>query len=563
MRVRKLELERFMLFDCATVELPESGLVLVTGDNGEGKSSIVEAIASACYGKTLRGTPWFREGAETTVSATLVDGVKITRRRTPGGKTHLTVEGAPDFDNATKAQPFVEQHVGTLDVWRKTCVFSSSAVEGANLTGSTDKDRKLFLEAVLGLDKFDSAYERCREDLNKAKHAVELCARDLDAARVRKAHEEQRMYEAAEARGLIEVPAPPVHPGTRPVVQDAEKTEAEIEALQEDLRDLRSQRGGLLSSDAAHVERVRSLQKRVAELQRSICPTCHRPFDNAHAREQAEHDLENAQKARVASKQDADSECAMLDEQIAEIEEDIVSLRGLHASASESVREFDRKLEAYKQAKEARKRAMLARESLDARVADASAKSAKSAGEVAEFAATLKRREQTLNVLEVVTRVLGYQGVRAQVLARTLAGVSSVANKWLVRIGSSLSIKLKPYSEKKTGGFSDAISIDVTGAGAGHGYKACSNGQRRRIDVALLLALATMASAVRGVEGSTLFFDEVFDALDQKGTEGVAQALDELSRDRCVVVISHSSALERALIPAVHVHVEGGQVFEL
>lgn len=164
-----------------------------------------------------------------------------------------------------------------------------------------------------------------------------------------------------------------------------------------------------------------------------------------------------------------------------------------------------------------------------------------------------------LQVLTAVEQVLGLKGVRAHVLGRALSGIEQAANSWLLRFGLDMSLELKPYTEKKTGGVSDAISLMINGAGGGYGYKGASGGQRRRIDVALLLALADVASAAQGRAPGTLFLDEVFDALDQAGVDAVCGVLEELARERAVVVITHSFALIARLRANIRVEVDNGK----
>jgi len=167
-----------------------------------------------------------------------------------------------------------------------------------------------------------------------------------------------------------------------------------------------------------------------------------------------------------------------------------------------------------------------------------------------------------VHTLEAVEQVLGVRGVRAHVLGEALRGIEAVANYWLAKVaGEGLELTLDPYSEKASGGVSDAIALKVAGAGGGFGYKAASGGERRRIDIALLLALAEVSQAASGRDGQgTLFFDEVFDALDGEGAGAVCAALAELAQTRCVVVISHSSTLVETLQPTLRLHVKGGRV---
>jgi DNA repair exonuclease SbcCD ATPase subunit len=156
--------------------------------------------------------------------------------------------------------------------------------------------------------------------------------------------------------------------------------------------------------------------------------------------------------------------------------------------------------------------------------------------------------ETVTGELDACVKVLGLRGVRAHVLGKSLGGLETVANGWLAKIaGSGITIALKPYTEKKTGGTSESISLEVTGAGGGEGYKGSSGGERRRIDVALLLALAEVAQAAHGASAGTIFFDECMDTLDGDGIDRISSVLNDLAKTRCVIVISHNPALSTRL----------------
>ncbi len=122
-----------------------------------------------------------------------------------------------------------------------------------------------------------------------------------------------------------------------------------------------------------------------------------------------------------------------------------------------------------------------------------------------------------------------------------------------------MTISLRPYSELKKGGTNDSISLEVHGLGRGS-YKSTSGGERRRVDVALLLALGEVAAAARGGVPGTLFFDEVFDCLDDAGIEAIGDVLAELAKARCVVVITHSKPLIQRLRASASLHIAGGAI---
>jgi DNA repair exonuclease SbcCD ATPase subunit len=153
--------------------------------------------------------------------------------------------------------------------------------------------------------------------------------------------------------------------------------------------------------------------------------------------------------------------------------------------------------------------------------------------------------------LEAVEKVLGLRGVRATVLDGALRAVEGVANVWLARLGlPGLALTLAMVDDK--------VALDVQGAGGGHGYAGASAGERRRVALALMLALAEIAQASGGGVPGTLWFDEVFDVLDEDGVTAVCATLEELAAERCVVVITHNPVVIEQLPNAAHLRMERG-----
>jgi DNA repair exonuclease SbcCD ATPase subunit len=178
-----------------------------------------------------------------------------------------------------------------------------------------------------------------------------------------------------------------------------------------------------------------------------------------------------------------------------------------------------------------------------------------------------------LDRARVVARVLGLKGVRAQILGRALEGLEAGACAWASTLSmGKMTLRLAATTAKKDGsGVTDAISVRVSkdGGATFQSYDSLSGGQRRRIDLALLLAISETASAAdpRIPKDSTLFFDEAADALDEEGLEAFARVAEALAKDRCVVLISHQPGLiarfappDEPLVAEQHWKVDGGVV---
>lgn len=73
-----------------------------------------------------------------------------------------------------------------------------------------------------------------------------------------------------------------------------------------------------------------------------------------------------------------------------------------------------------------------------------------------------------------------------------------------------------------------------------YSYKALSGGEKRRLDVIIILALQKFILEHSGVSSNLIVFDEIFDGLDTKGIELVIGCLDSLfGEDVCTYIITH------------------------
>lgn len=541
MHIREIGMAGFTCHKSTFVELPERGVVVVSGDNGSGKSSLPDAAAWAVWGKTLRGSNPIAPGAE--CAATVASDVAyVSRTRADGKNTrtsltwHAPGETAAEWPTATKAAEALHSVVGSFDDWAQTSALSSD--EAARFTRATDSERKRFLERVLGLERFDAAHAAARADRKAAVADVIDCGH-------RQREAEQRAVSAGKRADDAEAALAVLRPGAPP-------DEARVAALRRvvadytaDLRAAAARLDALRDAAASARERRRTAAAAVDLLSSGHCPTCGQGVgDDMVARLRDESDAA----AEASRRAYEEAERARAD-----VDADVAELRAERSTAEQRIAEITAAADQHAKhdAVAGRLRAQADAATVDRVEAEVAAVAV--AGEAKQHGA---RAEE----LRVVEEVLGLRGVRAHLLGRALGAITATANGWLQRLGGGISVELRAQSTQASGAVVDEIDLHVTGAGGGRGYRAASSGERRRIDVALLLALAQTAAAARGVEPGTIFLDEVAEHLDADGVAGLADILADFAERRAVVLITHNAELA-AQIPAVaRWHVEAGEV---
>jgi DNA repair exonuclease SbcCD ATPase subunit len=89
------------------------------------------------------------------------------------------------------------------------------------------------------------------------------------------------------------------------------------------------------------------------------------------------------------------------------------------------------------------------------------------------------------------------------------------------------------------------IDIQITRSGKLIDYKQLSGGEKRRLDVAIILAFQRFLIEVSGVKTNLVVLDEIMDALDREGIDSVINCLETLFPPwMCIYVISHNSELK-------------------
>ncbi len=563
MNVKEIELQNFLCLNNVRVLFPPTGIVMITGPNGTGKSSVVEAVGWAGWGKMLRGTKPSTVGKDTKLLAQ-VDGVEIARSTSAAGTTKMrfslvrdgskradVLEAAgtlnAEYLTASKSQDALETMIGDYELWRRAHVFTS--VDAVNFSTSSDAERKQFIERLLGISRFDEGLATCKEQLKLARQKLQRIEATLANNRVRVAAEERRWQEANDT--LAEAVAPEGGPDTIPAPGDLEEVKEKARAASRDL--------GVAQSEVRQLDMsVRELQviasQKSAQLDRvraDACPTCAQPIPES-LRERITQEAEAAQKAAKEKAKVVEYQAAQLEETIEELSAEASALRErqhlLEAAAHASRRAADAK------ARWDKAQVMLESTLADAKENIARLQVAIDEGEEDRIISAAEVAE-----LEACEQALGMRGVRAMLMDGVLRGFEALANCWLSRFfDQPVMVTIASTTERKSGAVVDAISIQVDGVGGGQGYKAASAGERRRIDVALLLALRELAEGAQGDLCGTLFFDEVFDCLDEPGTLAIVDALKEMAVERCVVVITHSKLLMGRLAKGVTKHYDTG-----
>lgn len=401
-----LQLDNFMSYRTpTTVDFSQVRTAVLSGDNGAGKSALLEAMTWAVWGKTRASSDrdvitLGESQMEVTFDFRLSDReYRVFRRRTAGGRGSATLEffvrdiGASDWlpISADSVRETDRKIVSTLKLDYETFVNSAFLMQGQadTFTEKGPADRKRVLATILNLGDYDVLTALARDE-ERTLRARGSHIRDLIA----------RLDHQLEERPKVENNLNRLSASLLDVSGKADTLETEVRALQEQLNSL----AGLIKTRSATETRLKRNASLLAEIEKALAV-------DVSAREQLNgliargDDIESGYTLLIKWRGIADS-CADILRQRQPLEEKIrAAERQLERTRSDIERRSDRQRATEKQARE--KLAQLAERQLELeRLTADSAQDETTARQLDEARKDLRRQENERATLEAECTVL-------------------------------------------------------------------------------------------------------------------------------------------------------------
>lgn len=142
---------------------------------------------------------------------------------------------------------------------------------------------------------------------------------------------------------------------------------------------------------------------------------------------------------------------------------------------------------------------------------------------------TLRRQQQVLNMAQTL---LKDTGIKSRIIKQYVPVINKLINKYLAAMEFFVDFHLdEDFKETIRSRHRDAF-----------GYNSFSEGEKMRIDLALLFTWRAIAKLKNSASTNLLIMDEIFDSsLDSGGTEEFLKIIKELTSDTNIIIISHKT----------------------
>lgn len=610
MRLLETDMVNFMPYKTATIPMDKQGLVLIEGEhvdrggsNRSGKSSIFEGVVWGLFGQTLRGLTGNEvvidrgKGKGTSVANTFLVDDKLYRviryRKHPKFKNSLLLKvqtkNGKWKDKTEKSIKDTQAKIDKL-IGYTYVSFINSTMFGQGITkfftSATDKEKKDILEKLLGLDRYGLAFQIAKKKKAEFDSTIVTKQTKLESLVSKLEETKPRLKEYRKLESSFEGDVHKTVSKLREKVKAVNKPtgiKRAEKALLRAQKEVREQASTVKNSDKLEkrmlsviedvnsagsglaileesLKRVSTSKKKKGNLVDTNCPMCEKLFTDKDNKKLLKHINKNARKI----KDDIQVAKKKYDELVSKkktIASKIKKLRRAEhdlQEASVEVAEIQFKVSGLEKDRKLYDKTV---GDLKSRIKEAENQKNpynKLVTKEKKKAKTLRTKRDTLQskLASMYTEAeyydfwekgFGRQGLPSFILDSVMPILNRKANKYLNEItDGQINVDISTQTTLKSGKVKDKFDVSIINRDGSNLYKGSSGGEKRVIDIAILLALHSLVRERSQNPVNIVFLDEIFDTLSSPWTESVMEAVrkEQESSETSTFVISHNETIQ-------------------
>ena len=524
------------------VVLNRSKSTLVVGENGAGKSSFIEALTFALYGRPFRNI-----NKPQLVNAITGKNLIVELEFSIGKKEYMIRRGIkPTVFEVYQSGTMINQNADIReyqDMLEKNILklnfksFSQIVVLGsANYVPFMQlaaQQRRGVVEDLLDIQIFSVMNSILKDKITSNKsdlldidYKVTLCEQKIDMHQKHvdsmKANNDDLIAQKQIKIQEHEIDSSHVNLNIADLLAQAEILNAEIS----DETRISSRRTKLVQMEATIEDKIRKLKREVAFYHdHDNCPTCKQGID---------HDFKSETIAKREAKTDE------LNDGLQKLESDIQAANQRINEISilnKQIQELNTKIQHNNQQITFYQRYIRDLNNEIAVLREQSNKIETESEDTATYEQELirnKKQKESLSkqkaLLDVAAHLLKDGGIKTKIIKQYVPVMNKLINKYLAAMDFFVDFQLdESFNETIKSRFRDDFS-----------YASFSEGEKMRIDLSLMFTWRAIAKLRNSASTNLLIMDEVFDSsLDSGGTEEFLKILDSLTQDTNTFVISH------------------------
>ena len=529
------------------IDFIKNGTNLIVGTNGTGKSTVLDALTFSLFNKPFRKINKSQLVNATNEKDCLVEvefninGKQyLVRRSIKPSLFEIEVNGQKMHKQSDDRamQKILEENILKVNYKSFTQIVilgSSAFVPFMQLSGSNRRD---VIEDLLDIRIFSAMNSIIKDKIRKKKEDIQLL--DLKKDNVKdKLQMQEKFIEELDNRGKENIKGKREKINT--LMDEIETYSSTIEKLQSDVYEVTKEQEKVTGSN----KKLRSLNNLKGKLSNKVatitkehkffsenvtCPTCTQPIEESFrlnrindAQTKAKElqsgylELEKA----IKNEEEREHLFTKLSKEITKLNNDISQNNTRISGCNRQIRDLESEIQ-----------------TLTTQLANRNTEH----GKLEEFSNSLQNifKELADKKTEIMYHDFAYSllkddGVKTKIIKKYLPFINQQVNRYLQKMDFYINFRLNEE-------FSETIESPIH---ENFSYSSFSEGEKMRIDLALLFTWREVARVKNSVNTNLLIMDEVFDSsLDGMGTDEFLKIIRYVIKDANVFVISHKPDLQ-------------------
>jgi DNA repair exonuclease SbcCD ATPase subunit len=533
-------------------------LILLVGNNGAGKSSLLDSFDYTLYGKVRgRKKRWATLSTlPNRINGELVNRIKFTSlgteveiKRGISPSVLELIENGVVNERAGKANvdEKIEKYIG-MDIETFKSFISMSINDFKNFISLSNDEKQLLLDKLFNLEVIN-ILNGILKDINKnnkirmASFDSEIRTLDESINSIKKSIEKSIEREKEEARLLLEREKEDIQSEIDRLVSEMNSKKDDYKSLREKIEKIKEKENELNDELDNEKKQYINVQNDIKNVQREVdlydsgkCPTCRTDFNSDH--------FINLRTALVEKKKGFEDIKIEIEENIKKIKERQVKLKSISENTSNTFNDLNYLLKNYKseidkltKKKESQSSQPVITPSIN----------------IQEFQNTIEELEDKKNTsndnalickekelyYKELNRIFGEDGVKKSIIA----GIIKPINHF---IAENIKKMMLPFEVR----LDETFTAEIRQLGSVVDHDSLSTGETKKVNISILIAYLKLIRTKRHI--NILFLDEVFSSIDIEGIDSILALLKSFANDYNInIFVVHHAILNQEMFDRI------------